>query len=128
MHISSNEISSQNYFINVGQTPLSYSNTAPHMWAINRAQHVHIIFNQTGTVANQDRASRSDTMLNFYISIGHLNKRVMHISSNEVSPQNQLAIGGVAHKLYIHTHTLKFYQCRTNPTFIFQHTPSRVGY
>jgi len=37
-------------------------------------------------------------MLNF-ISIDHLNKRVMHISSNEVPFQNQLAMGGVTHKL-----------------------------
>jgi len=39
----------------------------------------------------------------------------MHISSNEVSSQNQLAIGGVAHKLYIHTQALEFYQCGTTP-------------
>jgi len=52
----------------------------------------------------------------------------MHISSNEVSSQNQLAMGGVAHKLYIRTQALEFYQYGTNPTFIFQHAPSRVGY
>ena len=44
----------------------------------------------------------------------------MHISSNEVRFQNQLAIGVLAHKLYIHTQTLKFYQYVTNPTLIFQ--------
>ena len=57
----------------------------------------------------------------FYISIGHLNKRVMHISSNEVPSQNQLAIGEVVHKLYIHTQALEFYQYGTSSTFIFQH-------
>jgi len=51
----------------------------------------------------------------------------MHISSNEVPSQNQLTIGRVAHKLYIHTQALEFFQCGTNPTFIFQHAPSRVG-
>ena len=50
----------------------------------------------------------------------------MHISSNEVPSQNQLAIGGVAHKLYIHTQALEFYQCGTNPTFIFQHNQCDV--
>ena len=40
--------------------------------------------------------------------------------SNEVPSENQLAIGGVTHKLYIHTQALQFYQCGTNPTFIFQ--------
>jgi len=40
--------------INVGQYPLSYSNTRTHVWATNKVQHIHIIFNQTGTVANQD--------------------------------------------------------------------------
>ena len=49
-------------FINVGQTLLLQLQHAPHMWAINKALHVHIIFNQTGTVANQDRAPCSDTM------------------------------------------------------------------
>ena len=44
----------------------------------------------------------------------------MHISSNEVSSQNQLAMGGVAHKFYIRTQALEIYQCGTNPTFIFQ--------
>ena len=44
----------------------------------------------------------------------------MRISSNEVSSQNQLAIGGVAHKFYIHTQILEFYQFGTNSTFIFQ--------
>ena len=76
----------------------------------------------------------------FYIN-WVLNKRVMYISLNEVPSQNQLAIGGVAHKLYIHTQALEFYQCGTNPTFIFQllmwdkssllqlqHAPPRVGY
>ena len=42
--------------------------------------------------------------------MGYLNKQVMHISSNEVSSQNQLAIEGVAHKLYIYTQALEFYQ------------------
>ena len=36
---------------------------APHMWAINKALHVHTMFNQMGMVANQDRAPHSDTML-----------------------------------------------------------------
>jgi len=44
----------------------------------------------------------------------------MHTNSNEVPSQNQLAIGEVAHKFYIHAQTLEFYQCGTNPTFIFQ--------
>jgi len=35
-------------------------------------------------------------------------------------PKNQLAMGGVTHKLYIHTQALEFCQCGTNPTFIFQ--------
>ena len=39
----------------------------------------------------------------------------MYISSNEVPSQNQLAIGGVAQKLYIHTQALEFYQCGTTP-------------
>ena len=56
----------------------------------------------------------------FYISIGYLNKRDMHISSNEVPSQNQLVIGGAAHKLHIHIGALEFYQCETNPTFMFQ--------
>ena len=67
-------------------------------------------------------------VLNFYISIGHLNKQVMHMSSNDIPFQNQLVIGGVAHKLYIHTQAFEFYQCGTIPLFIFQHAPSRVGY
>ena len=62
----------------------------------------------------------NDKDVKFYISIGYLNKRVMHINSNDVPSQNQLAIGGVAHKLYIHTQALEFYQCGKNPTFIFQ--------
>jgi len=79
MHISWNEVPSQNQlvmsgvthrlmymfkpfnFINVGQYPLLYSNTPPHVCAANKAQHAHTIFNQMGTVANQDRAIRSDT-------------------------------------------------------------------
>jgi len=48
---------------------------------------------------------------------------------------------GVAHKFYIHTEALQFYQCRKNLTFIFQllmwdkphllqlqHASSRVDY
>jgi len=46
----------------------------------------------------------------------------MHLNSNEVSFQNQLAMGGVTHKLYIHAQTLQFYQCGTNFTFT---TPTR---
>jgi len=42
----------------------------------------------------------------------------MHI--NSIPSQNQLTIRGVAHKLYIHTQALEFYQCGTNFTFIFQ--------
>ena len=81
---------------------------------------MHTIFNQTGTVTNYDRAPRSDTILNFYISIGHLNKRVMYISSNEIPFQKQLVMERVAHKFYIYAQILQFYQCGTNPTFIFQ--------
>ena len=44
-------------FINVAQYPLLYSNTPPYVWATNKVQHMHIIFNQTGMVANQDRAT-----------------------------------------------------------------------
>ena len=88
MHISSNEVPSQNQlaiggvahklyihtqaleFYQCGTIPLSYSNTPPHVWAINKALYVHTIFNRTGTVANQDRAPRSDTMLNFIYQLG----------------------------------------------------------
>ena len=45
---------------------------------------------------------------------------VIYISSDEDPSQNQWGIGGVAYKLYIHTQTFEFYQCRTNSTFIFQ--------
>jgi len=38
----------------------------------------------------------------------------MYISSNEVPSQNQLAMEEVAHKFYIHTEALQFYQCGTN--------------
>jgi len=57
-------------------------------------------------------------LLNFYIN-WTLNKRVMYTSSNEIPTQNQLAIGGITHKLYIHAQTLKFHQYGTNSTFIF---------
>ena len=50
----------------------------------------------------------------------------MHISSNEASSQNQLAIGGVTHKLYIHAQTLEFYQCGTNPHFYNSNMPNHV--
>ena len=71
-------------------------------------------------VANQDREPGSDTLLNFYINWTF--KQMSHAySSNEVPFQNYLAIGGLAHKLYIHTQALEFYQCGTNSTFIFQH-------
>ena len=88
MHINSNEILSQNQlaieevthkfyihtqaleFYQCGTIPLSYSNTPPHVWAINKAQHVHTIFNQTGTVAIKIEHLGSDTMLNFYINLG----------------------------------------------------------
>ena len=46
-------------------------------------------------------------------------QRVMHISSNEISSQNQLTIGEITHKFYIHTQALKFYQYGTNPTSYF---------
>ena len=49
-------------------------------------------------MANQDRATRSDTMLNFLYYLG-FQQRVMYISSNNVPSQNQLAMGGVTHKL-----------------------------
>ena len=64
-----------------------YSNTPPHAWAINKALHVHAIFNQMKMVTNRDRAPRSDAMLNFYISID-IKQRVVHISSNETLSQN----------------------------------------
>jgi len=72
MHLSSNEVSSQNQlvmggvthklmyklnplnFINIRQSSLAYSNTPPHVWATNKVLHVHTIFNQIGTVRNQD--------------------------------------------------------------------------
>ena len=56
----------------------------------------------------------------FYINWA-LKRKVIHISSNEIPSQNQLKIGGVAYKLYIHTQVLEFYQCGTNLTFIFQY-------
>ena len=49
----------------------------------------------------------------------------MHISSKDIPSQNQLAIGA-AHKLYIYTQSLKFYQCGINFTFIFQQEPVYV--
>jgi len=66
----------------------------------------------------------------------------MKTSSNEVPFQNQLAIGGVTHKLiymlkpfdfinvgqHPRSFSLNFYQCATIPTFIFQHAPSHMGY
>ena len=48
----------------------------------------------------------------------------MHINSNEVSSQNQLAAGGVTHKFYIYVQILQFYQCETNLTFI---TPKLIA-
>ena len=57
---------------------------APSLVAINKVLHVHTIFNQTGTVENQDRALCSDTILNFSYINWVLIKQVMHINSNEV--------------------------------------------
>ena len=48
----------------------------------------------------------------------------MHVSSNKVLSHNQLAIGEVAHKLYIHTQAFEFYQRGTNPTF---HIPTLMA-
>ena len=62
------------------------------MRATKKALHVYTIFNQTGTMANQGRATRYNTMLNFFYINWALIKRVMYISSNEVPSQNQLAI------------------------------------
>jgi len=73
------------------------SNTAPQVRTTNKDLHVHTIFNQIEKVANQDRTTRSDAMLNFYINRA-FNKRVMHINSNKVPFQNQLAMSGITHK------------------------------
>jgi len=51
----------------------------------------------------------------------------MHISSNEVPSQNQLAIGGVAHKLYIHTQALNFINVG-QPHFHIPTRPLTCGY
>jgi len=41
------------------------------MWPTNKALHVHtILIERVGTVVNQDQATGSNTMLNFFISIG----------------------------------------------------------
>jgi len=53
-------------FVDVGQTSLLYYNMPPHVWATNKAQHVHTIFNQTRMVVNQDWAIHSDTMLKLH--------------------------------------------------------------
>jgi len=57
-------------FFNVGQIPLLYFNTPPHVWVTNEALHVHTIFNQMWMVANQDREPCFDTMLKFLYKLG----------------------------------------------------------
>jgi len=52
----------------------------------------------------------------------------MYISSNEVPSQNQLAIGGVAHKLYIHIQALEFYQCGIIPLSYSNSRISRMSH
>jgi len=42
-------------------------------------------------------------LLNFFYINWVFKQRVMHISSNEIQSQNQLAIREVAHKLYLYT-------------------------
>jgi len=64
--------------------------------------------------------------VNFFISIGHLNKWVMHINSNEIPSQNQLVIKKVAYKLYTHTETIEFYQSGTKFHFYNSNTPPHV--
>ena len=73
-------------------------------------------------------------MLNFLYQLGNY-QRVMHTNSNKVPTQNQLAMGGVTHKLiymlkpfnFINvgqhplSYSLYFYQCEIIPTFILQH-------
>ena len=48
----------------------------------------------------------------------------MYINSNEVPSQNQLVMGRVTHKLYIHAQTLEFYQWETKSHFT---TPTEEG-
>lgn len=49
------------------------------------------------TVANQDRTTHSNTMLNVIYQLG-IKQKVIHIGSNEALTQNQLVMGGVTHK------------------------------
>jgi len=48
-------------------------------------------------------------------------KRVMHISSNEILSQNQLAMGKVIHKFIKMLKPLYFINVRQTPPFILQH-------
>ena len=57
--------------------------------------------NQMGMIANQDRATYSDIILNFLYQL-HFKQRVIHRSLNEVPPQNQLIMCWKTHKfIYI---------------------------
>ena len=80
--------------------------------------HHSRVENQTEIAANQDWAMRSDIILNFLL-IGHLNKRVMHISMNKILFQNQLTIGWVTHKLIYMLKPLNFINVKQTPLLYF---------
>jgi len=115
MHISSNEISSQNqlamggvthkliyilmplYFINVRQTLLSYSNTYPHVLMLRRPYTYTQFLIKLGLWQFK---VEEPTLIGCQIlyQLG-IKQKVMRISSNEIPSQKQLAMGRVTHKL-----------------------------
>jgi len=109
----------------------SNSNTLPHVWATNMAQHMHTILIKRGRWQ-----INIEHLLYYHVKFLYINwtidKRVMRISLNEVLFQNQLAMGGVTHKLMymlkpsdsinVGQHPLSylcivFHQCGTIPKF-----------
>jgi len=138
MHISSNEVSSQNQLTMGGVTyKLIYMLKLLNLSMRDKLQfHISIrpftcvllirpytytqFFNQIRTVANRDRGTYSNIILNFKYQL-YRKQRVMHINSNEISFQNQLTISGVTHKFIYILKPINFLQCGTSPTFLFQH-------